>query len=138
MEDHYVLIRAVHIGAVVLSGALFTVRAAALNGFSAPWVRALPLRIASWVIDSILLAGAITLTTIIHQYPFVDAWLTAKVLLLVVYIGLGAVALKPARAKVARLVCWAAAAAPVRLIVDRAPAPQDRGKIAAGVEPPAV
>jgi len=131
MEEHYALVRAVHIGAVVLSGVLFTVRAAALNLFAAPWVRALPLRVGSWVIDSVLLAAAVTLTIIIGQYPFVDAWLTTKVVLLVVYIGLGAVALRPARPRTARLVCWAAATLVFLFIVSVARAHSPLGLFSA-------
>ncbi|MBA3032608.1 MAG: SirB2 family protein [Gammaproteobacteria bacterium] len=54
------------------------------------WMRSLP-----HINDSILLAAALTLTALIGQYPFVDAWLTAKVLGLIAYIILGAVALRP-------------------------------------------
>ena len=49
------------------------------------------------------------LVTIEHQYPFVQGWLTAKVLLLVVYIVLGAYALRRARTQALRLVCFATA-----------------------------
>lgn len=127
MDDYYLLIRTVHIGAAVLSGALFTARAAALNLFAAAWVRALPLRIASWVIDSVLLAAAVTLTLIVGQYPFVDAWLTTKVLLLAVYIGLGALALKPSRPRPTRLACWGAATGVFLFIVSVARAHDPAG-----------
>jgi uncharacterized membrane protein SirB2 len=43
----------------------------------------------SYVIDSMFLVAAILLTLIIHQYPFVQAWLTVKVLLLPLYVVLG-------------------------------------------------
>jgi uncharacterized membrane protein SirB2 len=130
MEEHYLLIRTIHIGAVALSGLLFTVRATALNLFSAPWARALPLRVLSWVIDTVLLAAAVTLTTIIHQYPFVQAWLTTKVILLVTYIGLGTVALKPSRPRMARVICWAAATATFLFIVTVARAHDPMGLFA--------
>ena len=48
-----------------------------------------PLRYLSYTIDTVLLTAALMLATILHQYPFVHAWLTVKVLLLVVYIVLG-------------------------------------------------
>ena len=41
-----------------------------------------------------LLTAALMLATMLHQYPFVHGWLTAKVLLLVVYVVLGSYALK--------------------------------------------
>jgi uncharacterized membrane protein SirB2 len=67
------------------------------------------LRRISVVIDSLLLAAAITLTTIIHQYPFVQAWLTVKLVLLVVYIVLGVFALRRGRTRAIRATCFAAA-----------------------------
>lgn len=51
-------------------------------------------RFCSYVIDSALLGAAVFLATMLHQYPFVDAWLTVKVVLLVVYIALGMLALR--------------------------------------------
>ena len=50
---------------------------------------AAPLRYLSYTIDTVLLTAALMLATILHQYPFVHAWLTVKVLLLVVYVVLG-------------------------------------------------
>jgi uncharacterized membrane protein SirB2 len=46
------------------------------------------------VVDTVLLASAIGLTIVVHQYPLVNSWLTAKVVGLIIYIGLGTVALK--------------------------------------------
>lgn len=89
MEAFYLEIRAVHIGAVILSGLLMLLRGVARNAFGATWVMAWPVRTLSYTIDTVLLTAALMLTTIIQQYPFVDSWLTMKVLLLVVYIMLG-------------------------------------------------
>ena len=49
------------------------------------------------------------LATVLRQYPFVHAWLTVKVLLLLVYIVLGSLALKRARTQRARVICYIAA-----------------------------
>lgn len=46
------------------------------------------------VIDSALLATAIAMAVMISQYPFVSDWITAKVLGLIAYIVLGAIALR--------------------------------------------
>ena len=43
--------------------------------------------------DTLLLVSAISTAAVLGQYPFVNAWLTAKVLGLIAYILLGAVAL---------------------------------------------
>lgn len=53
------------------------------------WVRILP-----HINDTLLLAAGIGLAFMIHQYPFVHGWLTAKVVALVVYVGLGTVVIK--------------------------------------------
>jgi uncharacterized membrane protein SirB2 len=45
----------------------------------------------------VLLTAALMLMTIVQQYPFVDAWLTVKVILLVVYITLGLIAFRSSR-----------------------------------------
>lgn len=94
MLELYPQIKWLHIACVVLSGGLFAVRGAlALSGW--PQVRHIALRALSWAIDSVLLLAAVALAWLSHQYPFVQPWLTAKVLLLFVYIGLGTVALRP-------------------------------------------
>jgi len=49
------------------------------------------------------------LVTILHQYPFVQGWLTVKVLLLAVYIALGTMALKRGRTRAAQVTCYALA-----------------------------
>ena len=54
------------------------------------------------VIDTTLLASAILLTLSLRQYPFVESWLTAKVLLLVLYVALGHITLKRAHTRLGR------------------------------------
>lgn len=49
------------------------------------------------LIDTLFLASGIWLMTIIHQYPFTNSWLTAKILGLVAYIIAGSKALKHAK-----------------------------------------
>lgn len=89
MEPFYLEIRMVHIGAVVASGLLLLLRAIGHNLLGARWPMSWPVRLLSYTIDTALLTAALMLTTIVRQYPFVDAWLTMKVLLLVAYILLG-------------------------------------------------
>lgn len=130
MEEFYLQIRTIHIWSVTASGALFALRGAALNLLGAGWTRALPLRITSWTIDTVLLTAALMLMTIVQQYPFVDSWLTVKVLLLVVYIGLGTVALRPQRPRRVRLVAYAAALVVFGYIVTVARAHDPLGLLA--------
>ncbi|MHB8354183.1 MAG: SirB2 family protein [Burkholderiales bacterium] len=61
------------------------------------------------VVDTLLLFSAIALALTIHQYPFIDIWLTAKMLGLMLYIGLGFVALRSSTGKVTRIFTWLAA-----------------------------
>ena len=89
MEPFYLEIRAAHIGAVAASGILLFIRAVAFNVTGAKWAMSWPIRLLSYTIDTVLLTAAMMLTTVIRQYPFVDNWLTMKLLLLVVYIFLG-------------------------------------------------
>ena len=61
--------------------------------------------------------AAVALMLIIHQYPFINAWLTAKVLLLVLYIALGLLTLKWSRTPVSRAIAFTAALATFFAIV---------------------
>lgn len=117
MEAWYPEVHLLHVTAVCTSGALFFLRGLTLNVFASRWAMAAPVRYLSYAIDTILLAAALTLTTIIHQYPGVNGWLTMKVALLVVYIGLGHFGLKRARSRQARLCFWIGALAVFAAIV---------------------
>lgn len=74
-------------------------------------------RIAPHVVDTVLLASAVWLAWFLGQVPFVHGWITAKVLALVVYIVLGAIALKRGRTKRVRVPAFAGALACVAYIV---------------------
>src|SRR5579875_1524402 len=108
MAAWYLQILWTHIGCVIASGSLFFTRGCMmLAGLRA--ANHVALRRISVVIDSLFLASGIALTIIIHQYPFVQAWLTVKVILLVVYIVLGVFALRRGRTRAIRPTCFAAA-----------------------------
>jgi len=111
-------IKLVHVFAALASGSLFFVRGMALNIFGANWTMAPPLRFLSYAIDTVLLVAAVLLVVIIGQYPFVEAWLTVKVLLVAVYIVLGSFALKRGRTAKARIAFWVAALAVFALIAS--------------------
>lgn len=130
MIEFYPEIRLVHIWAVSLSGSLFAVRGLALLA-GAGWPRAMAVRLLAYSIDTTLLTAALMLMTLIGQYPFVDGWLTVKVVLLVVYIGLGMVAFRPGRPAAARAGFFAAALAVFAFIVSVALAHHPLGIFAA-------
>lgn len=108
MAEYYWTLRHIHITAVTLSLSLFVLRGLWMLADS-PRLRQRWVRVVPHVIDTVLLASAIALTLIIHQYPFVDAWLTAKVLGLLAYIGLGTVAIKRGRGKPVRVAAFVGA-----------------------------
>ena len=95
----------IHVTTAVVSYALFFVRGIwMINGsprLSERWVRIVP-----HVNDTLLLAAAIWMTLLLHQYPGSHAWLTAKVAGLLVYIGLGTVALKRGKTRRTRITAW--------------------------------
>ena len=117
MIEFYSAIKLVHIGAVVASGGLFFARGLALQ-LGGAWAMAAPLRYLSYAIDTVLLTAAMMLASMLHQYPFVNSWLTAKVALLVVYVLLGSYALKRGRTPAVRAICWVAALCVFGMIVS--------------------
>jgi uncharacterized membrane protein SirB2 len=129
MIEFYAQIRTVHIVAVVASGLLFLIRGGAMQ-LGASWAMAAPLRYLSYTIDTVLLTAALMLATILQQFPFVQGWLTAKVLLLVVYIVLGSFALKRGRTRAVRTSCWIGALLVYLFIVSIARAHDPLGIIA--------
>ena len=116
LECHYPEIRVLHVGCVALSGTLFALRGL-LRLADLTIANHIALRATSYVIDSTLLISAIVLTTILHQYSFANGWLTAKLLLLLLYILFGSIALKRARTRVGRLIALMAAPTTFTLIV---------------------
>lgn len=104
----YPLLKTVHVSSVALTLALFVLRGGWMLADS-PWRHWRVMRILPHVVDTILLASAVALVVVVQQYPFVDPWLTAKVCALLVYIGLGTIALKRGRTRTIRLLALLAA-----------------------------
>ncbi len=63
---------------------------------------AAPARYLGYSIDTVLLTAALMLATMLHRAPFVDPWLTTKIMLVVAYIVLGSWALNPGTSRPAR------------------------------------
>jgi uncharacterized membrane protein SirB2 len=112
----YLEIRAVHIGCVTLSIALFALRGA-LELTGVPWRRWQWLRIGPHVIDTVLLGSAIWLAVLLHQYPFVNAWLTAKLTALLAYIAIGRTVFRADMTRGVRVWAYLASLACVTYIV---------------------
>jgi len=90
------MIKLIHMSTAFISISLFMLR-----GFwvfhdspmmNKKWVKILP-----HINDTVLLITAILLAVSIQQYPFVNDWLTAKLVALIFYIGFGMFALKRAK-----------------------------------------
>ena len=112
----FLILKTIHISCAVSSYVLFLLRGIwSLNG--SPIMRQRWIKIVPHVVDTLLLVSAIALAFTIHQYPFVDTWLTAKVAGLLLYIGLGFIALKYGKSKTIRLSAWLAAQAVFAYIV---------------------
>jgi len=112
----YLTLKAVHVTSVATSYTLFFVRGMWMmympQMLTRRWVRVVP-----HVVDTVLLASAIAMAVTIRQYPFAVGWLTAKVIGLVVYVGLGTIALKRGKSRRIRVAAWIAAQAVFAYIV---------------------
>lgn len=86
------------------------------------WLKILP-----HCIDAALLGSAITMVVISQQYPLQQAWLTAKVVALLIYIGLGFVVMRIARNQQQRMGAFVLAlltyAYIVSVAINKAPIP---------------
>jgi uncharacterized membrane protein SirB2 len=114
---NYLTIRTIHETAVALSVTGFFIRGlGALVGaepVGGRWVKALP-----HAVDTVLLASALTLAWMLGITPLSAPWLLAKVCGLVLYIGLGIVALRPGVSTGVRLAAWIGALATVGWIIS--------------------
>jgi len=125
----FMWVKFVHVGSVVLSVAGFIARGTLMLRGS-PLLQARFVRVAPHVVDTVLLASAVWLAWLMHQYPFVDGWITAKVLGLVAYIVLGTIALRRGPTLRVRAAAFAAALATVAYIVTVAFTHDPRGPLA--------
>ena len=113
---NYLFVKNLHITFAAISGSFFLLRGIWMlldsRMLQQRWVKVVP-----HLVDTLLLTSALTLVFWSGQYPFVQAWLTAKVLALVAYIGLGTIALKRVRTKAVKTTALLAALAVFAYIV---------------------
>jgi len=137
----YLTLKYLHVTCVILSIGGFCLRGMLLMRKSAlagrhiawndEWHGGRPLlRVLPHVNDSLLLAAAIGLAMVLEQYPFVDGWLSAKIVGLLAYILLGALALKPGRGPRMRIMAGLAAVAVFSWIVSVAVSKHPAGFLA--------
>ena len=74
-------------------------------------------KLAPHCIDTVLLISAIVLAVRIQQFPGTHAWLSAKLIAVLAYIGLGMVALWWGPTRIVRMTAWCGALAVFLYIV---------------------
>jgi uncharacterized membrane protein SirB2 len=104
----YTFIKIIHMSFAMISVLGFLARGI-LKINESPLVDKKLVRVLPHVIDTVLLASAITLVIMSGQYPWVAPWVSAKILGLVVYIGLGVVVMRTAKTRQARIAAFALA-----------------------------
>jgi uncharacterized membrane protein SirB2 len=122
----YLYVKHAHVFLVATSIALFVCRGGLMFADS-KWLRHPLLKYTPHLVDTLLLASAVWLMFLIHQYPVAQSWLSVKVVLLLVYIVLGSFALKRGRSKFQRGVYFALALTVVLFMVSVARAHQPLG-----------
>lgn len=105
---YYAAIKHLHLTTIAVTFTLFVLRGIWMMADSprlqARWVRVLP-----HINDTLLFSSGLALAILLGQYPFVDGWLTAKFLALLVYISLGTIAIKRGKTRGQRIAAWIAA-----------------------------
>ena len=122
----YASLKFTHISCVAISYVMFVLRGIWMMRESAllqrRWVKIVP-----HLVDTLLLASAVALAVMSHQYPLSNGWLTAKIVGVLIYIGLGTVALKRGKTRRTRVTAWLAAQAVffyiVAVAITRQPLP---------------
>lgn len=104
----YLAVKHIHVTCAALSISLFLLRGILMLRHSAA-LQQRWLKITPHVVDTLLLASALTMVAWSAQYPFIQSWLTAKVLALLAYIVLGMIALKRGKTAGIRLMAFIAA-----------------------------
>lgn len=111
------VIKIIHITCVVLSFAGFFIRGIWMLKDSSllqqRWVKTTP-----HIVDTLLLVSAIILAVQMRMSPLEQPWLMAKIIALLVYIGIGMIALRFGRSKTIRLYAWLFGLATIGYIVS--------------------
>ncbi len=111
------VIKTIHVTCVVLSFAGFFIRGIwMLRDYSLlqqRWVKT-----TTHIVDTLLLASAITLAVQMHLSPMEQPWLMAKIIALLVYIGIGMIALRFGRSRTIRLYAWLVGLVTIAYIVS--------------------
>ena len=106
----YTLIKIIHMSCAMISVLGFLARGI-LKINESPLVEKKLVKVLPHIIDTVLLVSAITLVVMSGQYPWVAPWVGAKIVGLIVYIGLGVVVMRTSKTKQARIIAFVLALA---------------------------
>jgi uncharacterized membrane protein SirB2 len=104
----YSTIKTIHVTCAIISITGFSIRGI-LKLCESSILNQRWIKISPHVVDTLLLLSAIYLATASHQYPVQHAWLSAKVIALLVYIGMGFVVMRTAKNKTQQVFAFFAA-----------------------------
>jgi uncharacterized membrane protein SirB2 len=122
----YATLKTIHMSAVAISGAGFFARGVGMLN-DATWVGHRIAKTVPHVVDTVLIVSAIWLAWLLRLGPSNAPWITAKIVGLLVYIGVGMVALRFGRTKGARAAAWLLAMLTFAYIVSVAITKDPRG-----------
>jgi uncharacterized membrane protein SirB2 len=109
MIEYYLQIRNVHIACAIATGGLFLLRGVLVQARRESIANHGLVRYFSYGIDTALLTAALMLMTVLRLSPLATPWLAVKLALLVGYILLGSFALRRARSRSSKLLCFGGA-----------------------------
>jgi uncharacterized membrane protein SirB2 len=115
----YEALKWLHVAAVIASGTGFAARAV-LRLADSPWLQARFVRVVPHLVDTVLLAAGVAMAVLASISPHEHSWLAAKIGGLLVYIVLGAAALRYGRTRRIRLLALAGALLTFAYIVGTA------------------
>ena len=100
-----VFLKLLHVSCALASIAGFALRGYWMVGDN-PLLQHRVAKVLPHVIDTLLLCSALALLFVLHLSPLTQPWLSAKITALVLYIGLGMVALRFGQSKKIKVSAW--------------------------------
>ena len=122
----YATLKTIHLSAVAISGAGFFARGLGML-WGREWIRHRMAKTLPHIVDTVLIVSALWLAWLLKLTPSNAPWITAKIVGLVVYIGIGMVALRFGRTKARRGAAWLLAMLTFAYIVSVAITKDPRG-----------
>ncbi len=122
----YTFFHHLHVACVIASISGFALRGT-LKMDGSPLLQRRLARVLPHAVDALLLLSAVVLVVMSEQYPFVSPWVTAKIVALLGYIGLGIAFMRhppsPVREKLLFLLALATAVYIMLVAVSKQPIP---------------